>query len=363
MRQASERLPSAFCGAAILFGLALRVFLSFRAPVSVDLQAYGQVARILRAGKPLYESTDRYNYPPVWAGVIEVLDRSSRASGLPFPGLVRSLLTVVDLASAAVLWRLAQRRSLQGAHAAALFLTNPVSVWVTSVQGQFDNVSVLFLLAAIAACPESGRAAPKRSAWRAAVLLSLSVGIKQVTAIHPLLFVRRLRRAAVLPYVVTAVLFLPYAGQWRAIRDHVLFYRSVPRSYGFSEWVLLDSRVSAPLAVLALAAGVAAAWFLRRYEDLVRSSLILFLVVLFFAPGLGSQYLVWPLTLGALTGGAGYLLCTIFSISWILGSHFAVPGSGRWMAHLIWLSLALWSSHEIRAARADFGRWERKPER
>ena len=358
-RRASDWLPAASCGAAIFLGLAMRLLLSVLAPVSVDMKAYGEVAGILRAGKPLYDSTDRYNYPPVWAGVIAAMDRLSRASGLPFPALVRSLLTLVDAASAAVLWRLARGRALPGSYAAALFLTNPVSVWVTSVQGQFDNVSLLFLLAAIAAFPNSGGTATRRSGWRAALLLALSVGTKQVTAIHPLLFVRRLRFAVAVPYAVAALLFVPYARQWRAIRDRVLLYRPVPRSYGFAEWVLLDSRVWAPLALLALAAGVAAAWLLRRYEDPVRSCLILFLIVLFFAPGLGAQYLVWPLTLGALTGGAGYLLVTFFSLSWILGSHFGVPGSGRWMAHLIWLSLALWSSFEIRAALADRGRWER----
>lgn len=70
------------------------------------------------------------------------------------------------------------------------------------------------------------------------------------------------------------------------------------------------------------------------------------LYALVFAPGFGTQYAVWPLTLGVLTAGAGYFLCTVATMAWTLGSHYGVPGSGRWMGHVVWLSFVFWLVRE-----------------
>jgi heme A synthase len=161
----------------------------------------------------------------------------------------------------------------------------------------------------------------------------------------------RWRASLLLPYAGTAAFFLPFLGDWRAIRDNVVFYRSVPRSYGLSEFVLFDSRFAFPVAILCLAVGALVAWRLRTDPDLLRASLVLFLVLLVLAPGFGTQYMIWPLTLGALVAGTGYFLCTFSTMAWALGSHFGVPGSGRWMGHLVWLSILFWLARETRAAR------------
>jgi hypothetical protein len=342
-------------GFLVACGLTARLFLPWYAPASVDLESYSIVAETVANGRPLYE-TRRYNYPPVWAGAIRALDLIAGAGKMSFDGVVRSFLGVIDVATVVVLMRLARCRSIDRWKVAGLFLANPVSIWVTAVQGQFDNVSVLFLLIAILASerrPTTGRAA----ALLAVGFLTASILIKQVTALHPLLWLRRVPRRVLLlaPYIVTAAAFLPFARQWRAIRDNVLFYRAVPRSYGFSEWILYNSRWGAPVALLGLAAGLVAAWRLKDESDLVRACLILFLVLLAFAPGFGTQYLVWPLTLGAVRSGAGYFLCTISGILWTLGSHLGVPGSGQFMGHLIWLCIVFWLVREFSGIRPRVG--------
>ena len=337
---AEETRRTVTFAALVLAAAAARFVLAWTAPPSVDLQSYGIVAGVLRQGQPLYESTQRYNYLPVWSWIVEGLDRTAEKTGLSFVGLTRSLLAGVDLACAAFLYRLARRvGGLKPRTAAALWLWNPVGIWVSSVQGQFDNLSVFFLLLALLAVSTRG----------AAPLLLLSIAVKQVTAVHPLLWLRR--RADTVPvlavYAGAAALLLPYASQWRAIRDHVLLYRAVPRSYGFSEFVLYDQRWAPAVGLVALLAACAAAWMLRFHEP-ARASLFVFLVLLFFAPGLGSQYFVWPLVLGALFGGVGYALTTAAALTWTLGSHFAVPGSGRFFGHLAWLSVAFWGVREGR---------------
>ena len=342
------------CAASV----AARAWLAFAAPPSVDVESYGIVADIVRSGAPLYESTHRYNYPPVWSWILRGLDGVARSTGLSLAQVVRAALLLSDLATAALLFRLAgRRRAIAPWTAAALFLANPVGIWVSSVQGQFDGLSLFFLLAAIAASSPLPGGAKRNDALLPALLLAVSIMIKQVTALHPILWMRRKSAtlAMLAAYLVVGLLFLPYASQWRAIARQVVLYRAVPRSYGLSELVLWEARWALPISILALAAAALAAWRLR-FADHARASLVVFLVLLFFAPGLGAQYLLWPLTIGALFAGAGYFAFTAAGTLWIFGSHFGLPGSGRYMGHLVWLSVGFWLLREARAVSGEIPR-------
>jgi hypothetical protein len=334
-----------------LAAVTVRLWLAWNAPPSVDLENYEDTVRVIRAGTPLYETADHYNYSPVWSWALRLADGIAAATGCGFSSVVRTGLLAIDLGCAALLFLLAREGGpTRQWRATALYLANPVGIWVTAVQGQFDVLALFFLLAALQV--SRSRSEGEKSALPQMALLTLSVASKHLTLFHPILFVRRRQdlKWLALPYLATAALFLPYASQWRAIRDRVLLYRSVPRSYGFSEFVLYDARMAAIVSALAFAAGLTAACFLRKYES-QRACLILFLVLLFFAPGLGSQYLLWPLTLGALRPGLGYFVFTGASILWILGSHFDLAGSGQFMGQLVWLSVALWGVREIRSLR------------
>ena len=328
--------------------------LAWTAPPGVELDYFSQISDAILRGEGAYSTTVN-SYSPLWSGVMVAVVRASHATGVSFVGLLRTVVTAFDLLSAAVLWRLARRRGIDPWRVVALFLANPVSLSVAGFQGQFDGVSLLFLLLAILVTDGAAPGAAKRPPpW---VFLTLSIATKQVTALHPILWLRRVENRAtlLLPYVLTGLLFVPFAREWRSIRDNVLFYRGIPRSYGLSELVLFDDRWSSPVGMLALAAGLFAAWRLRDEPDLVRASLVLFLVLLVFAPGFGTQYAVWPLTLGVLTAGAGYFLCTVATMAWTLGSHYGIPGSGRWMGHLVWLSFLFWLVREVLPARVRQG--------
>ena len=325
---------------AVLLGAALRFALAWTAPESVDLQSYGIVADLLRRGQPLYAGTHRYNYSPLWAWALAGIHGMAGTLSVSAVGLTRSLLAAADLACAGMAFRVARRTGLARPWAAAAAVAaNPLLIWASSVQGQFDNLSILLLLVAI----DAGTA-PRAAPW-----LFLSVAIKQVTAVHPLLFLKRRQDvpAVLAAYAATAALFLPFASQWRAVRDHVILYRAVPRSYGLSELVLWDARFALPVAALALTAATAAAWRLRFAEP-ARASLFVFLVLLALAPGLGAQYFVWPLVVGALFRGAGYFLVTAGALLWTLGSHFAVPGSGQFFGQIAWLAVLFWAIREAR---------------
>ena len=332
--------------------------LAIRAPESHDMRAYWtDIAERTEAGERLYQDTP-YHFPPPWAWVLISIHRLARP-GFEFGPALRIFLNAIDAATAILLFRLAKlERAASPRAATLLFLLNPVGVWVSSVQGQFDNLAVLFLVAALLAFRGRTRD-PSASRVSEGVWLGLSIAAKQVTVFHPLLWVRDRRGVltAGLAYTGVLLFFLPYAQQWRAIGEKLLIYGSVPRSYGFSELVLADSRWAPVVGALDALAGVAAALWLSRFPR-ARASLAVFLVLLLFAPGLGAQYLVWPVALGSLFVSWRYLLFTGASMMWILGSHFGVPGSGRWMGHLVWFSVALWLAGELRtllAARSSSG--------
>jgi hypothetical protein len=335
------------CAAAV----AVRLWLAWRAPASWDMRWYwAGISADVERGARLYEDT-AYHFSPVWAWLLLLFRRVPEWMG--FDAALRTFLTFVDVVSAWLLFRIARKEELPGWpwKAPVLFLTNPVSVWVSSVQGQFDNLSLLFLLAAVLVTREGDEGKPA-TARRSGFFLFLSIAAKQVTLFHPLLWLRRRRglRTVALAYLLPALLFIPYARQWRAILDRLLVYSSVPRSYGFSEFVLYDSRWAPAVSALDFAAALVAAWALGK-EPLPRACLLLFLVILLFAPGLGSQYLIWPITIGALFGGGRFFLFSAASIAWTLGSQYEIPGSGRWMGHLVWLSCGFWALGELRHLR------------
>ncbi len=352
------RLPRGVLAGLCLTGVAARIWYARKGLHSTDVEAYEEVLGLLRSGRDVYAETSRYNYPPFWFWTIGLLGRAASVLEVSLPAVVRSLLIAADVAVAAVLFRLVGRvpGGVRPWAAAALYLGNPMVIWVCAVQAQFDNLVILFLLLALAA---SDRASSReeKPRWSAMLSLAASIGFKQVTAFHPILWFQGPRRwRALLPWLLVAASFVPYAAHARAIRNHVLLYRTVPGSYGLSELVLLDARWALPVSLAALAGTTAAAWALRGKER-CRSSLFLFLVLLVFAPGFGSQYLVWPLALGSVFGGPLMWLTTGAGLLWtlVVNNRISVPGVTQFGGQLLWLCLAGWAMREARALEL-FGR-------
>lgn len=335
--------------AAFLAALALRVALLARLESNYDVESFSTAVEILRRHGALYLETNRYNYSPVWAHVLLGLDTAAWRAGLTLAHTLGAFLLAVDAATALLLARLAGG-GRRGAAAALLFFANPVSIFVSSFHLQFDAVAILFLLVAVW-CAE--RPVFDRAGTLAA--LSASLLVKHVTAFFPPLFLRtRGRRGlsaleVLVPYAVFGVSFLPYLGQWRGIRRNVLGYRSLAEDYGTA---MLAKIPGAPawLPTAAFFAAVAAALVLLRRVALRRACLILALVTLLAVPGIAEYYFVWPIALGALAGGAGFLVYTLVVSAFYLGSP---DGLNLPLAHLpgwhgVWWSLLLWLALEVR---------------
>jgi hypothetical protein len=344
---------------AFVLALALRLTLLLGFPGNYDTASYEEVITILERGGDLYADTSRYNYSPVWSLVLRSAQALSKVIGSDLVVAVGLLLLLADGLTAALLFRIAaaRRGRSAGFGAALLFFANPVSVLISSAHGQFDNLPILFLLVALLA-------AQRRPARRVPILAALSASllVKHVTAFHPLLFARRRERggaglgAAVVPYLAFALSFLPYLASLQGIRSHVLEYSGLRSLYGTDALLLIPGVPDwVPVAVFIPAAGLAV--FVLRNVELGRASLLLFLVILIFAPGISRQYFVWPIALGSLFGGPGYFVYTAVSAASIFqlarpageGIAFGPGWYGPWWAAIGWL---LWEVRELRGLRS-----------
>ncbi len=332
-----------------LLVLLLRLAIAGQYRGNYDSESFRIVADLVLSGQNLYAATTRYNYSPVWAWTVAALWAAARPNFAVFVLLVALLQTVADALAALLVFRIAGRLGRSPAEArcaALLFFANPISVLVSEAHGQFDGLAVLLLLAAILAALDGGFA---RRAVRVVVLLSASLLVKHVTAFHPLLFSRRVRRpglsdaAVATPYVVLGLSFLPFVTAWRAIWENVGVYGTRGARPGGLLAALEIPRLG-PVAYLALFAG-AVVWAIRQGRDLElpRATLILWLAILTFLPSYGIQYLVWPVAVGALYPSLGLglfsLAAALFHSSWSLGLDWPVRVSslGTWVAGLLWL--------------------------
>jgi len=359
MRRLGPRTQTAVLLLGFALALAIRARFLAALTSNYDIASWRLVSNILERGGNVYRETNRYNYSPLWGCLLVALDFLGRVVGLPLYRVAPLFLLGVDLASAALLRAIAlERGQTQGRAglAALLFFANPVSVIVSSYQGAFDNLSILFLLLALFF-------AGRRRASRGGVVAALSMSLlaKHITWFHPLLFAfrsgrKRVEPAALIPYAVFLLSFAPFWRDWDGIRTHVFSYRSLDEPYGveFLRSVAGFPR-GATTALLVLSALTAVA-LLRRVE-IGRASLLLLLVLLIFAPGICPYYFVWPIALGCLYPTAGFLVYTVVVTGFLVHSPDVIglelphlPGwSGPWWALVFWL---LWEIRGLAGKRA-----------
>ena len=323
--------------------IALRLVFLSHARENFDLSTWHFEFSVLDRHGSLYRETP-YNHAPLWAGILLVIGRTARDQGWSFVTSVCSFLNLVDVALAALVWRIVRDRGDRkiAALSALIAFANPISVIASSYLGQFDNVAIAFLLIAVAF---STRRPP--GSLGVGIALGASLVAKHVAWFHPLLLVRGQGRrfwVAAVPYVLFLLSFLPFWHSWRSIRDHVFAYRGGPESFGLEplrEVSWLPREAGTLLFAVAL---LLAVWLLRRVE-FGRACLLLFLAQLILIPGVWSYYFVWPVALGAIFPSVGYLVYTVVVTAFFMKSPDVLgldwphlPGWwGCWWATVFWL--------------------------
>ena len=322
-------------GFPLALGLAviLRLGFSYVSRGNYDLESWEVAAKLVDEGKNVYANTVRYNSGPWWSLIVWVLWRVSHLLPIhnSFHVSIVGFLTLVDVSIALFI-----RRRFSSL-AAAIFLLCPVTIVLTAVHSQFDELAVLLGLLAWDQLTRGSRP----SCWvRAGLLMGLSLSCKHLMLFFPIWAVmdrslgswrNRLGFAAI-AYATFAACFIPWAidPQGRAgIVQNVFLYRSLSAN-GITP--MLVSLIFPDGALAGLVNEQWAGWFLqRKLPTLVwlgclmiigwitskrRPADLIYLYLLAFvglSPAMADQYLAIPV-----------VACAIAYRWWPSWAYFAV---------------------------------------
>ena len=310
--------------AGLLAALAARVLLLRAFSRKLRRRVVRRRGRDPSPGRRPLPRDARYNYSPVWAHVAPRARRASRAgSAARSATSLGGFLLVVDAADGGRALPPRRGRAAGRGGGACSSSLNPVSVFVSSFHLQFDNVAILLLLCALLWA--------RRLPVTRAATVAVALGVAARQAHHGLL-------SAALPRVAPGARvrsrwrppcrtrssrrrFCRTGARWPGVRQNVLGYREPLRGLrrgdaardlpGVPRWVPGGALRGRGRSRRSRCCGAV---------PRERACLMLFLVMLLFAPGICEYYFVWPIALGALFGGAGFAVYTVVVAAFFLGS-------------------------------------------
>jgi len=330
----------------IVNGTLIRLLLAYMCYGNFDMKSWEIAADIATRGGNIYAESDRYTTSPVWFLIIGALKWVQlNVTDFEFHFVLRSFLTAIDLLTCLCLCFIAAREGTAPAAVALLYYLNPVTFLLTGYHGQFENIALLMLLIGIASCYRfkdrpvlsgvflwsfatlgliskhnvlcqfvSCVDAATRDTWRKLILIALSFALFGAT-------------------------FIPYwqKGSEGIIR-YVFLYASSPGVYGITS--LVDLGVLKYLFMI----GAVVFPLLLRGDDVVEHCMISGLFFLVFTTGIGVQYFVLPIAFAALRPSKEFLIYTIVTTMFLLGSpvNLATPGFNALRINVVWMAAVYW---------------------
>lgn len=255
----------------VMVAIAIRCFFSLQTD-NADIQAFYSFYQVLQNHGNLYVDAPTYDYAPLWSYVLWAVGSVHSYLGLKsissFHFLVCFVLSLVDVGIATLLvWAYGRRTGL-------LFLLNPLTILLTGVHSQFDNVAVFFGFAAYLILDRWKTSALSR-AWMAAFLLGVSLSFKHLLIFFPVwLFLGECRWKKregwvllLVPYGlwIGSFFLLAHDGNaWAGVLRNVFLY--APIAPGWPE---------APLMILQNWMGVHFAWTAYAFERFLLTTVLL----------------------------------------------------------------------------------------
>lgn len=123
-------------------GFFLRLFVATQG-FNWDYESYLIVIDIIDKGKNVYAETGRYNYGPIWAYILNGLYFFSGNNEQVFRYILAGFLSFVDLGIFLVLCKNVNKT------AAYLFFLNPISIIISGLHNQFDNLAILLAMSSV----------------------------------------------------------------------------------------------------------------------------------------------------------------------------------------------------------------------
>lgn len=333
--------------AAIIFGLYFRLSLAGFTLGNYDLFSYKIVAEIVSKGENVYAATKRYNYSPFWFMILSGFYKiNTLFAEVSFRVIVRGFLSLVDLATLAVLYKISKLKKIFFPPVAVGFFLNPVSIIITGYHGQFENLTLLFILSGAYFYLRN-----KKS--KLAGLLFLSAGIiKHIVFNQVLVFLNHFfkkKNKVIFAFALCAVIFLSaFIPFWpigkRGIINNVFLYKSLTGGYGINYFLekINPDFVSVYNKIFIFLLFIFAFKFKSR--SLVKAVLVNSLFFLSFAPGMSDQYLILPIAVASLSGSLRFYLFT-FIVSFYLFQSPAQLYLKQYSfisSNIVWLICLLW---------------------
>lgn len=296
----------------LVVSFVLKIVLAYTADTA-DTGAFNLATKLFLQGKDVYAHPDvNLSPPPLFLHFLSVLRIGSDALHLPFEGSWKLPSVIADTAIAAFIYvisikehHLTEKKALR---LTMIYAFNPIALFVSGFHGQAESTWILLILIAWYLC-----AVQKKLIW-SAVFAALAVSYKlPALLLLPGLFLTLPKRKDWIQYMlILGVLFLisllPEIITTRAALIRQVFaYSSTPNVWGFS---LLMSKLFHPEVALSLSgilskmlklsilivSGITLTRYLaRKSSDFFTLSLSIIVIFLFFSPGFGSQYMLWPL--------------------------------------------------------------------
>ena len=286
--------------ACISAGIMLR-FVAMSLGHNYDFESYCVVGEIAGNFKNVYANTYRYNYGPIFFMIQGTLYRLAKIRPNEWVSVFRilmvSVLTSADLGITAFI---ARRYSLRKA---AVFFLNPVSIVITGLHNQFDNIAVFFALLSILCYNEEEEFSAKDLGFVA--LFALSLTTKHILFMLPVFLLlkkglpmKKKALYAFVPPMLFLLSFVPFVinnqAAFEGVRDNVFLYRSkhnAPLLSYFYEFIHFPERLIFLVYILMM---IVLALIVRKwsYEKIVLTYLI---AMVCFSSAVANQYLAIPM--------------------------------------------------------------------
>lgn len=298
--------------------LILKLFLAGSTAGAADISLWKDfLARVNECGACVYNTggvmqypggsrVNPFNHPPFIIHFLRVIGFITTQTGLAFETVFRSITSLIDVGSVAVLYHLLRREQILKPIAFLLYILAPATIIISGFHGNTDTVMIFFVLLS---------AFLIRKPWLAGLAFGMALNIKVVPIVFLLAFLMKFEgprnKIEFLGALITVVLLgsVPFLLQEpTTIARGVLGYagftgrwglsRALFASLGPSETYQMATRISAYLLLLYL---FYLSWKTKTQPLIAQLGLLAF-TFLAFTPAWGTNYMAWldpfPIVLG-----------------------------------------------------------------
>jgi len=355
--QLSKRKMVLILTLIILNGFFIRLIMAATFYGNCDMSWFTVTANNVLAGDNIYTATNHYNYSPMWSLVLAGLKKIQlQFPVVTFGFMVRFFGCVVDTVSLAFLLLIAKNEGLLATRTAALFYLNPVSFLITGYHGQFENFAVLMILIGLWAYLNFRDKAVLGTAllWifaTAGMIVKHNIFYELIICLNTAIkrYWLKLLLFAVSVCIFLAT-FIPY---WSTGKEGIINNVFKYSSEHYAIWYGIRSLFNFPPIKYVFITAVFAFGLFFKDKDIIHNCLMGILFFLAFTTGIGVQYFVLPIALGAIRPSREFSLYSLAASLFLLGNqdNVFIPGFHLLAWNVVWLSVIYWFALEMKRSR------------